>query len=362
MVYKLNPFHQAVWRTPTTLQIGLDSRHVVLNNVSSAEERFVDALYFGIAPNQVEAIAKQVKLSPPDALRLLQTLRPLLERKAPASAKRPNPGEPLNYAAALPEIMAASLEHGTDGAAVLLERGRRAIYIETLDATGLLLLQTLANSSVGTIVTQDAAKVSIEDVGPLAYPHGLVGHQRIAAANLMLQASWPSTRLVSAIRTRDSKLNNIDVAILTANLTTSTQTIAKWNSRQVPQLEIRFEAGGLKVSKVVIPGVTPCLICRELTDHFGNAELAAVDAQLIGAEVSFGSATSRLLGVTLASQNILAWLDSVGGFGQGVTTNYSVAIAGSSGGTTATTLSTRNWGYNVGCSCRMMASEIAEAS
>ena len=359
MVYKLNAFHQPVWRTPSTLQIGLDARRVVLQDVSAPAEKFIDALYFGIAQNQVEAIAKQSKLAPEEAMVLLRKLGPLLEADAPKPSGRPNPGEPLNLDASFADRAHASLQQSTDGFAVLQERGRRAIFIERLDATGILLMNAFASAGIGTIVTQDSGKVSVSDVGPLAYPSALVGHQRIAAATMLLQATWPSTKLINATRTRDSKLNNIDLVLLAGSAISDTHSMSLWNSRQVAQLEIRFESNGLRVSRVVTPGTTPCLICRELCEHMGNTELAAVDAQLAQSDMSFAHSANRILGTGLALESGLAWLDQVGGFGSQETSSYRAINAGVTSGLPTSQLRLEDWDFHADCSCLMVAQQLA---
>lgn len=355
MVYKLNAFHQPVWRTPTTLQIGLDARKVVLRDVTTAVEKFIDALYFGIAQNQIEAIAKQSKLPPETAIALISKLTPLLEHDAPANATRPNPGEPINLAASLADRANASLQHSTNGLAVLLERGRRAVFIDRLDSTGLLLLNAFASSGVGTIVSQDAGKVTEADLGPLGYPHALLGHQRIAAASLLLEATWPSSKLVNALRTRDSKLNNIDLVIFAESAKSDTHKMSLWNSRQVAQLEIRFEPTGARISRVVVPGSTPCLICRELCEHLGNTELAAVDAQLSQSDMSYATTSSRLQSVGMALETGLSWLDSVGGFGEPTGISYRRNEPGVKTGLASSQLRLEDWDFNAECSCGYLA-------
>jgi hypothetical protein len=354
VVYKINPFHTSIWHSPTTVQVGLDSRRVVLPEISSAAERFIDALYFGVAPNQVEAIAAQTRLPRQEAEALLERLRPVLEVEASESAQRPNPGKPLNLDAAIADLVSASLQNSTDGRAVLLERGRRAVFIEVLDATGLLLMLGLAAAGVGTFVTRDNEPVRNSDTGPASFPPAFLGQKRIAAASLMLETTWPSSRLVSGLRLKDSKFNNIDVAVLGTTLVPQLQRIGVWNSRQVPQLEIKYAAGGFEVSPVIVPGSTPCLICRELWRSEGSEEYAAVSAQLAGLELRFDHSGNRMLAAGLAMQSILARLDAVGGFASGNPQQpggYLVSDAGASGGSASVGLEHSGWDFHYDCAC-----------
>lgn len=354
MAYKINPFHTSIWHSPNTVQVGLDARSVVLPDISAAAERFIDALYFGVAPNQVDAIAAQVRLPKQEALALLNRLKPVLEYEASSSAQRPNPGKPLNLDAALADLVAASLQNSTDGRAVLLERGRRAVFIEVLDATGLLLMLGLAAAGVGTFVTRDNEPVRNVDTGPTAFPAAFLGQKRIAAASLMLETTWPSSRLISGLRIKESKFNNIDVAVLNTSLVPQLETIGVWNSRQVPQLEIRFVAGGFEVSPVIVPGTTPCLICRELWRSENSSEYAAISAQLAGLELRFDHTANRLLAAGLAIQSILARLDIAGGFDQRNQTppdGYLLRDAGASGGSESASLENQSWEFHAGCCC-----------
>ena len=354
MAYKINPFHTSIWHSPNTVQVGLDARSVVLPDISAAAERFIDALYFGVAPNQVDAIAAQVRLPKQEALALLNRLKPVLEYEASSSAQRPNPGKPLNLDAALADLVAASLQNSTDGRAVLLERGRRAVFIEVLNATGLLLMLGLAAAGVGTFVTRDNEPVRNVDTGPTAFPAAFLGQKRIAAASLMLETTWPSSRLISGLRIKESKFNNIDVAVINTSLVPQLERIGVWNSRQVPQLEIRFVAGGFEVSPVIVPGTTPCLICRELWRSENSSEYAAISAQLAGLELRFDHTANRLLAAGLAIQSILARLDSAGGFDQRDQTppdGYLLRDAGASGGSESASLENQRWEFHAGCCC-----------
>ena len=319
MTLKLNSNHQVVWRDPNTMQIGLDHRKVVLSEVSAGQEKFIDALYFGLAPNQLEAVARQSKLPLEQAQDLVTQLDGLLERdvnpvrKAGPAAGQPNPG-PINVDSAFAEIVRASLRHSSNGRAVLLERGRRAVHIDVLDGTGVLLAQALVAAGVGTIVSHDPQVVTQFDVGANAYPQGLIGHARIDALRLMLEAGAPGCRVVAGGKLRQAQLDAVDAAVVVGQQVIEPKRYGRWLNRGVSHLGIRYEANFVEVSPLIVAGVTPCLHCQQLWIQEADAQWAVMSSQLQTSEVRFDAGTNRLFACGLAAQTLLAGLDAVAGF------------------------------------------------
>jgi len=353
MVLKLNPNHQLLWHNPSTLQIGTDARSVVLPQLSAEQERFIDALYFGIAPNQLAAVAKQAKLPAQQAQQLLEQLRPLLQKPTddpqgfglaglPPDATQPQ----------FAETIWASLRHSTSGQAVLLQRAKRVVQIDRLDSAGLLAMLALAASGVGTLVSLDQGVVAAADTGPNGYPEGLLGHSRTTAASLILQATWPASRLLTTNQIKPNQLDSLDAVLFLAQQVIDPKRYAPWASRGIPHQTLIFDANGVEVSPVLIPGKTACLNCQHLHRGENQQHWGVVSSQLLTSSLRFDHTANKFMGIGLAVQVLLAWLDEIGGFG-------SMAPNGFRYNCHTSELEQVEWHRNQACACALVAASAA---
>lgn len=88
MIHQLDPRLPLVWRTPTSLQIGIDSPEVVLTDVTPAQERMISALVLGITRPGLDLITTSTGSDPQVAPQLLAALRGVL-RPPPVSPPPP---------------------------------------------------------------------------------------------------------------------------------------------------------------------------------------------------------------------------------------------------------------------------------
>lgn len=97
MVLRIDPRFPLLWRTPQSLQFGLDRPSVVLEAVSHADELVIAALVAGVSRSGVEMIGHSAGLDDVALAALLHTLEPAFEhpvsRTAPASAVVTGSGE-----------------------------------------------------------------------------------------------------------------------------------------------------------------------------------------------------------------------------------------------------------------------------
>lgn len=77
-MYKLNSDVPLIWRTPTSLQIGLDHPRVVLPKLYPAEERMISALRAGFADVSLTAISHECGLTSSESTALMTALGPAL--------------------------------------------------------------------------------------------------------------------------------------------------------------------------------------------------------------------------------------------------------------------------------------------
>lgn len=79
MVLKLDSVHPLVWRSPSSLQFGIDPARVRLDDVSLFVERMIAALTVGVSRPGLDMIASISDDSPAAVDQLLATLEPVLE-------------------------------------------------------------------------------------------------------------------------------------------------------------------------------------------------------------------------------------------------------------------------------------------
>jgi bacteriocin biosynthesis cyclodehydratase domain-containing protein len=93
MVIRLDPRYPLVWRSPDTIQLGIDNPVVVIAGVTPALERVIAALRGGVPRGGVVMLGRQAGASDADISALLRLLRPAL-LVTPETARFPRPAEP----------------------------------------------------------------------------------------------------------------------------------------------------------------------------------------------------------------------------------------------------------------------------
>jgi bacteriocin biosynthesis cyclodehydratase domain-containing protein len=76
MVLRLDPKHPPVWRTPHSIQFGVDSPAAVLDDVTNAQERMISALIAGVSRSGLDMIARSAGSQAEEATLLLDLLAP----------------------------------------------------------------------------------------------------------------------------------------------------------------------------------------------------------------------------------------------------------------------------------------------
>ncbi len=112
MVLRLDPALPLVWRTPDSLQLGVDAPVVVLEQVTAADERMLTALQAGIADAALPAVGELCGLRPPETTALVAALSPALARPSP-------PTPPLALLGVGPTAAALASAAGAAGATVV---------------------------------------------------------------------------------------------------------------------------------------------------------------------------------------------------------------------------------------------------
>lgn len=88
MVLRLDPRLPLVWRSPSSLQLGIDRAAVVLENVSEAQERMIAALITGTGRPALDVLAGQAGADSDTVELLLRAVRAALVSEPPQAEPR----------------------------------------------------------------------------------------------------------------------------------------------------------------------------------------------------------------------------------------------------------------------------------
>ncbi len=89
MVLKLDSRVPVVWRTPTSVQLGVDPPRVVFDDVTTVQERMLAALESGVSRPGLDLIARESGSDERDVDRLLAAVAPAMEPDGPRAGRRP---------------------------------------------------------------------------------------------------------------------------------------------------------------------------------------------------------------------------------------------------------------------------------
>lgn len=293
-----------MWRSPTSLQLGLGNTSIRLDNLTNPQEQLLQLLYRGVADAAIDDVARDVGASRSETAALVARVAPALIQVEEVTSKRPSEnGAPDPFIAqAFAEIIRASFSTDRDGALVLANRASKRVFINELNRVGLLLLQALATAGVGEICSEDRAVVTGADVGALGYSQADLGRTRVEAAAEMLARSRQPAK-VSLARTSD-------FVVTIANHLASSEANPAVGQRQIPRLMVELSFDQSRISPVLIAGVTSCLDCRITNELEADDGWAAMMTQLKFRTERLDDSQTALLCAGLALERTLSWVDS----------------------------------------------------
>jgi hypothetical protein len=294
MAFRINPAKPLVWRDSDTAQIGLDCDAVVLPGLSASEARLIDLLYRGVAEAAIDEVTD------------LEKPRELLERLSPALLKNHEGTKHLLsndfVRSAFAEIIRASYLNDIDGIAVLERRAAKAIAIDSIGPAGLLICLGLAASGLGSILTEDTATISEQDIGPLAYPREFLGLPRLEGAKRLL--SGHGVKVANSASLTPAKRRH-SLSVLVCGEAIHPQR--HLGLRGKPHLAAMFRASEVAVTPVL--GSSPCLSCLDHWKTENDPAWPAIASQLIGRVDYLEDAASALFVAAMVTGEVLAALD-----------------------------------------------------
>ncbi len=293
-----------MWRSPTSLQLGLGNTSIRLDNLTNPQEQLLQLLYRGVADAAIDDVARDVGASKSETAALVARVAPALIQVEEATAKRPSESRAPDpfIAQAFAEIIRASFSTDRDGALVLANRASKRVFINELNRVGLLLLQALATAGVGEVCTEDRAVVNGADVGALGYSQADLGRTRVEAAAEMLARSRQPAK-ISLARTSD-------FVVTIAKHLVSSEANPAVGQKQIPRLMVELSFDQSRISPVLIAGVTSCLDCRITKELEADEGWAAMMTQLKFRTERLDDSQTALLCAGLALERTLSWVDS----------------------------------------------------
>lgn len=241
MPLQLDPRLPLVWRSPQSLQFGVDRPPVILETVTSAEERMIAALVTGVTRPGLAVVAERAGASSDDVETLLDRLSPALRT---------------------PEDRAL-LGGASRGDVVVSGDSLTAVRVRTaLAAAGLAELAP----------PFDRAHLSSSTAGSLT--------ANSSAANSSAEPTTPS------------------LAVVVAHFVVDPVDQGRWLRRDVPHLPIVLGDTGAQLGPFVEPGLGPCLHCLERHRTDADAAWPAIASQLWG---RVSPAESAMLAIEVAA-------------------------------------------------------------
>jgi hypothetical protein len=248
MILRLDPRRPIVWRTPNSLQIGVDPALAVLFDVSVGESRVIDALVTGVTRSGLDMLAYRAAVSPAQVERLLLSLTAALLPSSPDADSRPTHS-------------LAVRGHGIGAdriVGVLLEEGHQ-------------VTSALASEGVSFINRAGAGRGSVSGRG------GGSGNGAGSGNGRTRRRVRPAAGAAAA-----DPGEQPFAAILVSTHVVDPHEHLRWLRRDIRHLPVVFGEAGVTIGPLVIAGTTACLSCVEQQRTRVDSSRPAIMAQLWG--------------------------------------------------------------------------------
>jgi len=312
VLHRINKAQPAIWKDPTTIQIGLGPNSITLPELTPQQEKIIDALYSGLVDGQQEVIDSHTDSEQGETQNLIHRLGSVIEKPVVGISVYGH-WQQLAFA----EIARASIDYQVNGEMVLAERWQRNIHIDQLDKAGLLFTKALLASGVGSVITHDDGIVVQSDLGELGYRKECLGKKRFESLQQELsKLSLPVTKKqrIIALNYRPDKSLKVSFALVVGHLALRPTTYSRWLNRDVNHLAITFNLDSVEVSPVVNPGLTPCLNCFQESKVDEDNSWPVMASQLVDLPRVRDDSAALLTAIGLATRSVLRQIDESAGF------------------------------------------------
>ncbi|MEV0969168.1 ThiF family adenylyltransferase [Microtetraspora glauca] len=301
-----------VERDGRTLQFGVHpARATVLTDLEPAVRRLVESL------DGTRTLDEAVSASGLDAGAAREVIA-LLVRHGLVEDASARPGELSALSREERELLRPERDRlsltSADGGLAGLRR-RRAAHVRVYGAgrVGAQVASLLAASGVGHLCVVDAGTARPQDVAPGGLGRPEVGTSREEGAVEVARRLAPGVNAWTG-RTASHPADGArrpDLVILAPVEPLDSLLVRELHDAGIPHLLVSAYEGCGCVGPLVIPGVTPCLRCRDLFRRDRDPSWPAVQARLGGfpaGEIACDAALSALVAAQAAGQ-ALAWLE-----------------------------------------------------
>ncbi len=301
MVRQINPGLARLYLDSKTRQYGYRNP-LVLTDLSPGAQRALDYLEQGIADQQLSLLPKMAGANPAEVNDLVKRLGGYLRQ---TSSMLPELDQ-AQVQARFREILRLFASTTLDPAQALKSRSQARVFLSNLSPFGFTLARAMAAAGIGKLITDDQKRVAEIDFGPLGFPSSVLGRPRATAARDLLLGEIELQHHSRITASYD----RMDVAILIGNDVLNPRVYQRWLSRDVPHLQVIFDEGGVEISHLVIPGMTPCLGCIEISRLKKDVSWHAVATQLDYLERDLADSASSLFGASIALSRALERIDN----------------------------------------------------
>ncbi len=235
MTLTLDPRYPLVWRTPDSLQLGVDEPPVVLESVTLGHERMLSALSIGLTPAGLTLIGTESGLTVAQVEDFHRRVQPaLIERRE------------------RPRARVAITGIGTGiGAGIGIGIGAHA------------------RADASPSPTIDRLVWRLEEAG--LEPHLIDRHPVAGKPDANKPDAGTALHSVGAT----------DFAIIVAHYVLDPEVRGMWLRRDIPHLPIVFGDTSVTIGPMIEPGIGPCLYCLELHHKHADPAWPALASQLL---------------------------------------------------------------------------------
>jgi hypothetical protein len=298
---RLAPGRVALWRSPTSLQLGLDQqRAMVLDDLSEPLAALLKRMDGIRSTAELLADAQAAGSPRGEALTMLAELHRCGLVQDAGVADHGPPG--WHRVALATEAVSWSV-HTTDATRhVLCRRREAAVHVVGSGRMAVAVATALAATGVGHVAVHASGAVAAADLGT-GYQPGDLGRPRAAAAADAVRRCAPGV-IVNARR-------RPDLIVLSDVVVPEPAMVTELLATRIPHLISYAHEGTAVVGPLVWPGRSSCLRCAEL--HRADLDVAwpKLAAQLVGQIPTAGLACTQLA-AALTAEQVLATLAGPG--------------------------------------------------
>jgi bacteriocin biosynthesis cyclodehydratase domain-containing protein len=251
MVLRLDPRYPLVWRTPDTIQLGIDRPLAVVPGVTAPLENVISALRVGVPRSGALMLGRQSGATDAATSALLLALAPaLVDLESP-------PAPPARVPPALEPVRSRSTPAGRPDSGV-----RPVVCVDGVGPTADRVRGLLTELDIRVVATGTAAE----------RPH---------RSTRGSGERGTSERGGSKAGGTDHGGSEPALAVLVDHFVLAPERHGRWLRRDVPHLPVVFSDAEVRIGPLVEPGAGPCLTCLEFERVDDDPAWPAIACQLL---------------------------------------------------------------------------------